>query len=499
MLKPGDRFERYVIEGVIGQGGMGTVYRASDEKLGRRVAVKVLTPEAADGQARARLLREARAAAALDHPNAVAVFDVGDAEGAPFVVMELVEGSTLRSQIGAGGELPASIARLADIGRALAGAHRRGIVHRDVKPENVMVRSDGVVKVVDFGIARRSSARVDPTAPTETPAVGTLTIDGAKLGTPVYMSPEQIRGAPLDGRADQFSWGVVAYELLTGKLPWRGDDALAAMASALVDPADRAPLEEADVPAAVQQVVLRALEKDPARRFASMEDAVAALEAAARGEAPPAAPAGVTAAQRFSTGEVREVMAKAIERDAAARSGQLGFDDLVAIAGELGIDVDALRAESRALRAQKRSAGDLEERQAWLRRRLLALKRHAGVYFIVNAAILIFGLVLLSMTPWWIWVLPALGWGIGLAIHALVALTSSEEDWAEEKRGLAYWEEERRRRHEERMASAHGRRIAPPTSRGRRKLRVEDDEAVVGDAVEAEEEAAEEERAARRR
>src|SRR5262249_21651489 len=143
-------------------------------------------------------------------------------------------------------------ARLADVARALASAHKRGLVHRDVKPENVMVRDDGMVKVLDFGIARLSRSAVDPAARTQTPALATLTVDGAKLGTPVYMAPEQIRGDPLDGRADQFSWGVMAYELLTGRLPWRGaDDALAVMASVLTDPVDRAPLDEAGVPPAL--------------------------------------------------------------------------------------------------------------------------------------------------------------------------------------------------------------------------------------------------------
>ena len=294
MLKPGDAFERYTIEALLGQGGMGCVYRAHDPRLGRRVALKVISDGSTAADANARLVREARAAAAFDHPNVVAVFDVGELDGAPYIVMELVEGRTLRTAAGAAGEaappLSTRVAQLADVARALAGAHRRGLVHRDIKPENVMVRDDGMVKVLDFGIARRAGGggTVDPSAATQTLALPTLTVDGIKLGTPVYMAPEQIRGDTLDGRADQFSWGVLAYELLAGRLPWRGaGDALAVMASVLTDAADRAALEQAGVTPEIADVVLRALEKRPEERFASMDDLLRALEAAGRGEASP--------------------------------------------------------------------------------------------------------------------------------------------------------------------------------------------------------------------
>src|SRR6186713_948665 len=216
MLKAGDTFERYTIEALIGQGGMGCVYRAYDPRLDRRVALKVISQDSAPAAANARLVREARAAAALDHPNAVAIFDVGEFGGAPYIVMELVEGRTLRRAPGdAALPVPTRVAQLADIARALAAAHKRGLVHRDIKPENVMVRDDGMVKVLDFGIARRTGGTVDPRSATE-PALQTLTVEGVKLGTPVYMAPEQIRGDELDGRTDQFAWGVLAYELLAG-------------------------------------------------------------------------------------------------------------------------------------------------------------------------------------------------------------------------------------------------------------------------------------------
>ncbi|WP_437909956.1 protein kinase [Sorangium sp. So ce327] len=523
MLKPGDSFERYTIEAAIGQGGMGCVYRAHDARLGRRVAVKVIAGGAVDEDAGARLLREARAAAALDHPNAVSIFDVGELEGTPFIVMELVPGRTLRSAI-SGADAPAStrVAWLSDVARALAAAHRRGLVHRDIKPENVMVRDDGVIKVLDFGIARRAAGDADPNASTEAPALPTLTALGVKLGTPVYMAPEQIRGAELDGRADQFAWGVLAFELLTGRLPWRGaGDMLAVVASILTDDADRALLDAAAVPPAVSAVVLRALSKRPDDRFASMDELLRALEAAGRGEAP-AAPAaatsappaqapgvkgseaprgGETAAQRFSTEEVRDVLAQAIERQASADGGEaraqrgdarLGFDDLLAAAEEVGVGPEALREASRALRARERdgverrsSATTAAERAAWLRRKRRDFYRHLGVYLIVNAALLTLAFPLGVVL--WAAIIP-LGWAIGVAIHGLVAFTAHEDDWAEEAERMQWWHEHHRRRHEVAMARAIGkdwRLAAAPRQRigaaeegdRRGKLRVETDTA----------------------
>jgi serine/threonine-protein kinase len=490
MLKSGDTFERYTIETLLGEGGMGAVYRARDAKLGRNVALKVIADTSANAEADARLIREARAAAAIDHPNAVSIFDVGEHEGAPFIVMELVEGRTLRHAVG-DASLPMAkrVAQLADVARALASAHRRGVVHRDIKPENVMVRDDGMVKVLDFGIARRTSAVVDPNGPT-TSALPTLTVEGVKLGTPVYMAPEQIRGDALDGRADQFAWGVLAYEVFTARLPWRGGDALAVMASVLTDPVERAPLGEAGVPKTVEDVVLRALSKRREDRFASMDDLLRALDGSGEEEREPV-PKGATEAQRFSTGEVREVLGKALDRQAAKQaSTKLGFEDLLAVAAEVGIDPESLREASRALRKPEPSevvkVPEVPERGAenrariWVRRRRRAFARHAGVYAIVNGALLVLGLVLLGpWTPWWVWFLPGLGWGIGLLIHMLVALTANEDDWRHREETLQWWREHSERHHDRRMAAISGRRaepqrIAPPTKpvRERERLRV---------------------------
>jgi serine/threonine-protein kinase len=499
MLKPGDAFDRYTIEDLIGQGGMGSVYRAYDPRLGRRVALKVISEGSASADANARLVREARAAAALDHPNAVAIFDVGELDGAPYIVMELIEGRTLRPAEGdAALPIPARVAQLSGVARALAAAHRRGLIHRDIKPENVMVRDDGMVKVLDFGIARRTGGTVDPRSAARAPALPTLTVEGVMLGTPVYMAPEQIRGIELDGRADQFAWGVVAFELLTGKLPWRGEDALAIMASTLTDPADGAALERAGVSPAVARVVLRALEKSPEDRFASMDELQKALESAERGEVPAPrvkteAAASATMAQRFSTSEVREVLGRAIEQQAAKQSStKLGFDDLIAVAAEVGVDVESLREASRALRTsgeEKQAAlANSAERDAWLRQQRLMFYRHAGIYAIVNVALLILGLGILTFTPWWIWFLPALGWGVGLSIHGLVAFTTNEQDWLEHQRGMQWWLEKRQRRLD--MGS---RQIAPRA----RKRRIAED--VTENPADDEEEELAEEPAVKRR
>jgi serine/threonine-protein kinase len=280
----GDQLDRYVIESVLGEGGMGQVFCAFDAKLQRRVALKVLREDrsqdpSASVDAGGRMMREARAVAALTHPNIVAVFDVGELDGNIYIAMELVPGAPVRNFIGAASVPPLEKIRwMLDAARALAAAHASGLVHRDVKPENVLVRGDGVVKVLDFGIAKRlaydTSAQASDLSSTET-ATGKL------VGTPRYMSPEQVRGEPMDGRSDQFSWAVVTYELVSGTLPW-GDsgDPLKLFAALLsVEPpplSSRVP----ELPEGVSAVVARAMAKDVGERFPSMAALVTALEAA---------------------------------------------------------------------------------------------------------------------------------------------------------------------------------------------------------------------------
>ncbi|MEJ7730764.1 MAG: serine/threonine-protein kinase [Polyangiaceae bacterium] len=293
MKNPGERFDRYVIEATLGRGGMGEVYEALDTRLGRRVALKLILGDAGVDAVQ-RLLREARTAAAFEHPHAVVVYDVSDEGQPPFIAMELVRGKPLRSFVGDNGvPLARRLRWLVDVARALGAAHRAGLVHRDVKPDNVMIREDGHAKVLDFGIARRRATTIDPSAPTasmEPEAIATLTGKGVIVGTPRYSPPEQLRCEPIDGRADQFAWAVTAYELLSGKLPWRAEDAVGLLSQILS--AEPAPLRDLapDVPPEVDEAVRRALAKRPDDRFESIDALADVLESFA--EAPGAAHGG---------------------------------------------------------------------------------------------------------------------------------------------------------------------------------------------------------------
>jgi hypothetical protein len=299
-LSPGTRLDRYEVRALLGSGGMGEVYRARDPKLARDVALKVLRTEAGlSTEGSARLFREARAVAALSHTNVLAVFDVGEVQepeslrGLAYIAMELVVGRSLRSYLGDDTvPLEQRIGWLRDAARGLEAAHNAGIVHRDVKAENVMIRSDGVVKVLDFGIARRAAVSADPWSSTEGHSLPTpdpahasvnlpmLTRQGAVVGTPFYMAPEQLRGEEPDARADQFGWAVMAYWLLAGEPPWTlGADTLS-LVSQILSSSPRPPVERNPrVPAAVSSAILRALEKDRAARFPSMGALSDALDA----------------------------------------------------------------------------------------------------------------------------------------------------------------------------------------------------------------------------
>ncbi len=287
-FQPGETIGRYVIESLLGEGGMGEVYRARDPKLDRSVALKIQRKgrdeSVADWEhAVQRMQREARAVAALSHPGIVAIYDIGEHNATPFIAMELVAGQPLRNLIGKDQSTSTRLRILLDVTRALGAAHEAGFVHRDIKPENILVRPDGMAKVLDFGIARRTPRHVDPTAPTldvmgatmEAGSMG-MTADGAIVGTPAYMSPEQLRGKTADARSDQFAWGVVAYELLSGQHPFASEDAgLQTIAAILAD--SPKPLE--DVPAGIVQAIHRALEKDPNKRWESMQEIVTLCEA----------------------------------------------------------------------------------------------------------------------------------------------------------------------------------------------------------------------------
>jgi eukaryotic-like serine/threonine-protein kinase len=432
MLKPGDVFDRYTIESILGEGGMGTVYCAEDSRLGRRVALKVVkldVPEEAEvREATARLMREARAAAAFDHPNAVTVFDVGEHEGTTYIAMELVPGRTLRVAVGdrsiAVGE---RVRWLTDIARALAAAHRAGLVHRDVKPETVMVRDDGVVKVLDFGIARRGAFALDANAPTQKDAaLGTLTSDGLRVGTPLYMAPEQIRGDAVDGRADQFAWGVVAYELLTGQVPWRKNDALALVATILTETPPRMRVASSDVPELVDNVVQRALAKSKDERFASMDDVVLALGATPsippeiarsgpRSGGSDGSSGGSDNGRRFSDDDIRRVVDRALQGPKRGETGTISYAELIDVGRQIGVDERALWIAANELTpAPVAPPGHPPSaaRDAAIRK----LKRNLAMYGIVNVF-----LTINDLRTWHIgfhyWLI--VGWGFALALEAM--------------------------------------------------------------------------------
>jgi len=276
---------RYLLEARVGVGGMGELFRAFDTRLRRNVALKVLHRERAlhaPFESSARILREARAAAALSHANVVAIHDVGEHDGVPFIAMEYVEGHSLRAFVGTPDPpFETRLGWMIAVARALAAAHEKGLVHRDVKPDNVMIREDGTVKVLDFGIARYPESLPEIRLPQDggpgEPSDLAADANTRVVGTPGYMAPEQTRGDRIDGRADQFSWGVVAFEVFSGTLPWPMQRGGLSIAAAALSERPK-PLGE-PVPPHVAQVVERALAKVAVDRFPSMKQLVAALGA----------------------------------------------------------------------------------------------------------------------------------------------------------------------------------------------------------------------------
>jgi serine/threonine-protein kinase len=261
----------YRIVGLIAQGGMGDVYRATDIRLHRDVALKVLATSDLGGPQRVRrFVQEAQLTAALDHPNVVRVYDVGVEHDRPYFVAELLDGETLRARL-ARGPLPLDDALriLADLARGLVAAHGAGSVHRDLKPENVFLTRDGVTKILDFGIAKLADTAV--------PRDGVSTFTGVVLGTLGYLAPEQIRGGPIDHRADLFAVGAILFEMLTGARPFAREHAIDTLHAILHDPPRAGPDERTDVPPALAAIVKRLLEKAPDDRFQSAADLIAGL------------------------------------------------------------------------------------------------------------------------------------------------------------------------------------------------------------------------------
>jgi serine/threonine-protein kinase len=385
--------------------------------------------------------------------------------------MELVEGRSLRALVGDGSTPPAERARiLVEIARALGAAHDAGLVHRDVKPENVLVRADGRVKVLDFGIARRARGATDPSAPTDA-SLATLTADGIKVGTPMYMAPEQIRGEPVDGRADQFAWAVTAYELFTGRPPWTGADALALIASIMTE--QPAPLASSSgAPSALAEAVRRALEKKPADRFNSMSelltnvdasgiDAAAArpnVEPGARAGAPPSnlvtpdtrysaggsvppaswaptsfgtaigghpistprietpvpsvIPMPLSLSRRYSPKELIDMFDRAL----AGQPRQLGFEEVAACARGMGLDEGSIQRTMTELARR----GAVEPSAVEKARSMMKVKRQAAIWGVFVAFFFLLNLFDRG-SNWW-FQYPSICWGLWVGVAYVRAM-----------------------------------------------------------------------------
>jgi serine/threonine protein kinase len=317
------------LEVLLGEGGMGQVYRARDTRLGRPVAIKVIRAEGAQRpDYRARFRREAQATAALNHPHICTLFDVGEQEGASYLVMEYVEGQTLAARLREGPLPLDQLLRWAtEISQALAAAHERGIIHRDLKPANLMLTPAGV-KVLDFGLAKFTGSEVSTTDAT---AAHTI------LGSPAYMSPEQTRGEELDPRSDLFSFGCVLYEAATGVRPFRGSSIHEILREVVSGhPPPPASLRP-ELPAGWDSVLMRTLAKDRDRRYQSAADLFSALEEL-RGSAPPAGP-------RMEEPEPDPVFGREKELDKLEEllsSAMQGGGRVVLVSGEPGIGKTAL-------------------------------------------------------------------------------------------------------------------------------------------------------------
>ncbi|MEP6705945.1 MAG: protein kinase [Pyrinomonadaceae bacterium] len=279
-IATGTRLGRYEVRALIGAGGMGEVYRAHDGSLGRDVAIKLLPPELSLNTDRLqRFEQEARATSVLNHPNILAIFDIGTFEGAPYIVSELLEGETVRDRL-VTGAIPArkSIEYGAQIARGLAAAHEKGIVHRDLKPENVFITTDGHAKILDFGLAKLLDPPVPEQMSSDAQTRRVSTHPGAVLGSVGYMSPEQVRGRPADPRSDIFAFGALLYEMVTGERAFRGESGVETMNAILKEEPPPIQISERGMVPGLDRVITHCLEKQPQDRFQSARDLAFGLE-----------------------------------------------------------------------------------------------------------------------------------------------------------------------------------------------------------------------------
>src|SRR6201997_2664535 len=280
----GKALRSYRIEAKLGSGGMGVVYKAVDSRLGRTAAIKILSTGALNAERERRFVQEAKAASSLNHPNIVTIYDIDtqeiDGKRLQYIAMEYVAGETLDHLIGKKGLRVRDVLKYAiQIADALAAAHAAGIVHRDLKPSNVIVTPQGVVKILDFGLAKLSETEeADAYAETMHGEGAPLTEEGTIMGTAAYMSPEQADGKPVDSRSDVFSFGSVLYEMATGQRAFPGGSKLSSLSAVLYKDPQPASQAVAEIPPELDRVIARCLKKDPERRWQTMADVKVALQ-----------------------------------------------------------------------------------------------------------------------------------------------------------------------------------------------------------------------------
>jgi serine/threonine protein kinase len=293
-LAPGDRVGPYEVLALLGEGGMGQVYRARDDRLAREVALKVVHADVThDAERLRRFEHEAKAAGTLNHPNIVAVYDTGQSNGSPYIVSELLQGETLRDRMATGSVGTRKAVEYAvQIARGLAAAHEKGIVHRDLKPENLFLTKDGLVKILDFGIAKLGRLGVEAGGTDIETLSHTGTSPGTMIGTVGYMSPEQVRGLPTDHRSDVFSFGTVLYEMLTGRRAFKRTTPADTLSAILREDPTEPEDTGSHIPPGLLRVLRRCLEKTPEDRFQTARDLAFALE-------------GATTESKIATGESR--------------------------------------------------------------------------------------------------------------------------------------------------------------------------------------------------
>jgi len=359
---------RYRIEALVGRGGMADVYRGTDTMLERPIAVKILTDRSDD--IRKRFLREAQSMAKLNHRNIVSVYDAGQADGFSYIIMELMQGRTL-AQIPSGElTMHTAIRYFIDLLEALSYAHDQGLVHRDVKPANVMVLGDGSIKVMDFGLSRRTSE------------MSSVTNAGEIVGTIAYLSPERFLGKVADARSDLYSVGIMMYEVFTGSVPFKSEtDDLVAVIFAHVNEPPVAPRSvNRSVPMQIERIILKLLEKDPDRRYQNARELIAELQSLIGGgpggadAAPPPSRAALAAAA--APDAVREVLEKTF---GSTRTLNEGYSETLAgmLATRKRNYPEATRAYTSALTAFKSAGNDLEHAKTALKFAMMIAQKNA--------------------------------------------------------------------------------------------------------------------------